>query len=226
MPNWCNNTLNISGDKKVISRIKDWYEQNQSNKTELGLFGLFYPMPKELENTTAPSPEPNKALIEKYGADNWYQWHLANWGTKWDTNEICMVGETENEIRLSFDTPWSPPTQFYEKLIKDYSGIQINASYYEGGMDFCGTWDSDFGEEDFSISEIKQKCLSIYVRTHKKCKEFVDGFEFRKRLEDIYINNFSISKDIDVCNIFDDYYFEENLSDAKFCELWKIKESQ
>lgn len=217
MPNWCYNTLTLSGDADVISRINDWYKQ--SDKKEVGLFGLFYPLPDELKDTTAPSREPNKALIEKYGADNWYDYQTQNWGTKWDVRQIFTEAETENEICLSFDTAWAPPIAFYEKLSADYPELIISASYYEGGCDFCGTFESDFGEETLSISNIREKCLSTYKKTYK---DNVDEFEFRKRLEDIYQADFPISGDVDVYEIFPDYYFEENLN-AHFCKRYNIQ---
>jgi len=221
MPNWCYNTLTLSGDADVISRIKDFYKQ--SDKTEVGLFGLFYPLPSELKDTTSPSREPNKALIEKFGADNWYDYQTHNWGVKWDVREFYTEAETENEIRLSFDTAWAPPIAFYEKLSRDYPELIISASYFEGGCDFCGTWESDFGEETLSISDIQKKCLSTYKRTYK---DNVDGLKFRERLEDIYETNFPISGDINVYEIFPDYYFEEKL-DEEFCKKYNItKESQ
>ncbi len=220
MPNWCENTLTITGDEKIVKKVMDWWKEHESEKTKKGLFDTFYPMPKELEDTTSPNSKNDEILVEKFGANNWYDWRLNNWGVKWDTNEVFISHRNETDIVLSFDTPWGPPIVFYEKLIRDYSDIHIKASYYEGGMDFCGTWDSDFGEEDFSISDIKAKCLEIYKKTHK---DNVDGFEFRERLENIYETNFSISEDIDVYEIFDDYYFEENLNDAEFCKEYNIK---
>jgi hypothetical protein len=220
MPNWCSNTLELSGDKEVIKKITDWYKDRQSGKTDVGLFGTFYPLPEELKNTTYPSPEPNEDLIKKFGSGNWYDFQTTNWGTKWDANEVCMAGETENGIRLSFDTAWAPPIAFYEKLSRDYPELNISASYYESGCDFCGTFESDFGEETLSISDITQKCLSIYKDTYK---DNVDEFEFRKRLEDIYQTDFPISGDVDVYEIFPDYYFEENLEDAEFCKKYNIK---
>ena len=224
MPNWCSNTLELSGDKEVIKKITDWHKDRQSGKTDdVGLFSLFYPLPSELKDTTSPSREPNKALIEKYGADNWYDWNVAKWGCKWDANEVCMAGETENGIRLSFDTAWSPPIRFYEKLSADYPELIISASYYEGGCDFCGTYESGFGEETLSMSNIRQKCLSTYKKTYK---DNVDEFEFRKRLEDIYQADFPISGDVDVYEIFPDYYFEENLEDAEFCKKYNIKPTE
>ena len=218
MPNWCYNNLTLWGDVNVVNKIKDWYKQ--SDKTDEGLFGLFYPLPSELKDTTSPSPEENKTLIEKYGFDNWYDWQTHNWGTKWDVREFITETETESSVCLSFDTAWSPPITFYEKLSEDYPELLISASYYEGGMDFCGIFNSDEGDETLSISNIRAECLKTYRNTYK---DSVDESLFRERLENIYETNFPISGDIDVYEIFDDYYFEENLSDADFCKEYNIQ---
>ena len=37
------------------------------------------------ENNT---PEKCKALIKEYGTDNWYDWNISNYGTKWDIESI------------------------------------------------------------------------------------------------------------------------------------------
>lgn len=221
MPNWCYNTLTLSGDADVISRIKDWYKDRQSGKTDdVGLFSLFYPLPKALESTTAPSREPNKALIEKYGADNWYDYQTTNWGTKWDVRQIFTEAETENEICLSFDTAWAPPIAFYKKLSEDYPKLHIMASYSETGVGFCGTFDSNSGEKTLGITDIQEKCLATYENTYK---DYVDVREFRERLERIYETNFPISEGIGVYDIFNDYYFEEKLEEEpEFCERYKI----
>ena len=50
MPNWCNNNITITADKKNIKEI----EKIVSNeKNEVGLLNYFRPMPKELNETTA-----------------------------------------------------------------------------------------------------------------------------------------------------------------------------
>jgi len=92
MPNWCENTLIVSGDKKQIKQFKE-KAKGKKNKTDLSL-NNFVPLSKELENTTAPSLKPNKKLIKKYGADNWYEWCISNWGTKWDV-EATLEDEEE-----------------------------------------------------------------------------------------------------------------------------------
>jgi hypothetical protein len=221
MPNWCSNTLELSGDKEVIKKITDWHKDRQSGKTDdVGLFSLFYPTPKELATTTYPNPEPNEDLIKKFGSSNWYDFQTTNWGTKWDANEVCMAVESENGIRLSFDTAWAPPIAFYEKLSRDYPELNISASYYESGCDFCGTFESDFGEETLSITDIQEKCLATYK---EKYKDYVDEPEFRQRLEGIYRTKFYISNYVDVYEIFPDYFFDEKLEDAEFCKEFKIK---
>ena len=49
---------------------------------------------------------------------------------------ICgyVVGDTA--IVLSFDSAWSPPIGFYEKM--EELGFSVDAKYYEPGMAFCG----------------------------------------------------------------------------------------
>lgn len=69
--------------------------------------------------------EEQKTLIENFGYDNWYDWSIANWGTKWNSYS-CVVeqegGILSNEeflpqIKLkSFDTAWSIPSPVFEKL--------------------------------------------------------------------------------------------------------------
>ena len=98
----------------------------------------FIPLPKELEDTTAPARESNEALMEKYGASDWYSWCVNNWGTKWDISPYSC--EIENgQLVGSFDSPWGPPTEAYAKL--EELGFEVRAYYYEPGMGFAGVYD-------------------------------------------------------------------------------------
>jgi hypothetical protein len=71
----------------------------------------------------------------------------------------------------------------------------------------------------FFREDIQSKCLETYKNTYTDC---VDEFEFRERLEDIYQADFPISGDVDVYEIFSDYYFEEKL-DEEFCKEYNIQ---
>ena len=47
---------------------------------------------------------------------------------------------------ISFDTAWSPPIQYYEKLSETYPLLTIEVEYSEAGMDFAGTQTYENGE--------------------------------------------------------------------------------
>ena len=75
-----------------------------------------------------------------------YDWSVENWGTKWDASIYDYSFEKdENRLRLNFDTAWSPPITFYEKLCA--MGFEVLAYYREEGMAFAGIFDN--GSDDF-----------------------------------------------------------------------------
>ena len=73
MPNWCKNNLRICGNGEKVLELLEYLKDENGNFT----MNRAVPMPKELEDTESPnraSEEEKKKLIEKYGADNWYDW--------------------------------------------------------------------------------------------------------------------------------------------------------
>ena len=150
MPNYCNNNIVITGPNSVIDKIEKIAKGDKGD-----LLQYFYPMPKALQDTTAPlqkdatKEEKAKAKenLKKYGYDNWYDWRVENWGTKWDIMEFYNItrkeiGEDESEIELGFDTAWAPALGAYEKFIDENSNCSLKAYYYEPGCDFMGEWDN------------------------------------------------------------------------------------
>ena len=114
MPNYCNNNITITGPNKIINKIEKIVSEEGS---EGNLLQYFYPMPKALEDTTAPLPKDAtkeekakaKENLKKYGYDNWYDWRCENWSTKWDINEfhgvqVIEIGDDESEISFGFDS--------------------------------------------------------------------------------------------------------------------------
>jgi len=152
MPNWCNNNITITGPNKIINKIEKIVSEEGS---EGNLLQYFYPMPKALEDTTAPLPnnatkeEKNKARANRirYGYDNWYDWRCENWSTKWDINDfygvrVIEIGDDESEISFGFDSAWAPPIGAYDKFLEDNSNCSLKAYYHEGGCDFMGEWNN------------------------------------------------------------------------------------
>lgn len=169
MPNWCEN--------KMIAR---------GSNTDLVAFLRHHVVNGEFDfNTVIPEPKLKKdcpkAYIIKDAIDarelalsyegkrkwfNWFNWHCNFWGAKWnadnyqgpDENEI--VQNNYDEIVIWFDTAWSPAIPIAKKLIEMYPELEIEMSYFEGGMWFGGkvTKDGNFEIEcdklkDFAIEE-------------------------------------------------------------------------
>ena len=150
MPNWCNNSLELQhDDPKMIERAINAINSDR-------FFSEFAPCPQALSETTSGfygegTPEQielqrkQKENIINHGYSDWYSWSNANWGTKWEACEAHEVKHSDNFIFVSFDTAWSPPIPFYEKL-QDL-GFIVKGYYYEGGMGYCGVWDD--GDDDY-----------------------------------------------------------------------------
>ena len=140
MPNWCSNGITLRhSDPAMIERVV---------KGQEGLLMEFLPTPKELldtvagfvgEDKQAAHEAQMKSNLEKHGYANWYDWNIANWGTKWDFALESIDRTDANTVVASFESAWSPPTTAYERLME--LGFEITAYYYEPGMCFVGKWE-------------------------------------------------------------------------------------
>ncbi len=142
MPNWCSNTITISGNKENIRRIKDMMESIE-NKSESNLFQTLVGYPDH--------------MTEGEYQEKWYDTNVTNWGTKWDVSyDDSFPQYSDEEIVLSPDTAWSPPIGFGTILAKLYQ-VDVELYYTEPGCDFCGKTfcDKDGGvnEEDYNYLE-------------------------------------------------------------------------
>ncbi len=145
MPNWCNNGITIKHkDPAMIERVL---------KGKEGLLMEFCPTPQELidtvsgfmgEDKRAAHEAQQAANIAKYGYKDWYDWNVANWGTKWDFSLESVERTDPNTVQASFESAWAPPIDAYRKLCA--LGFEIEAFYYEPGMAFVGKFE---GSEDF-----------------------------------------------------------------------------
>lgn len=152
MPNWCENTLTVSGDTAEVLRFLE-----QAKKTHSGfvtnysggkitkeyrddLSGFFW-------NFVAP-PVEAQTTEDYFGNDPkaphyWYDWNVRKWGTKWDTDirnnpEVITDGD-EVSTSILFDTPWGPAIEAYCAMSKQYPDLDFFVEYSELGMGFWGT---------------------------------------------------------------------------------------
>ena len=150
MPNWCNNTLEITHkDPAMIERVRTAFKEGR-------LLEEFCPVPKSLhivagrvgdEAEQKKLEEDTAENIRVHGYGNWYDYCVNEWGTKWDVggDDYNAPQDIPNGLIMSFDSAWAPPTAAYEKILD--LGFSIRATYYEPGMCFCGIWED--GDDDF-----------------------------------------------------------------------------
>jgi len=136
MPNWCSNRVEVYGDDEEIKVWKDLVESKESKFD----FNKIIPMPKELEDTTKGSNHVvSEELIEKYGYDNWYDWSVNSWGTKWNIHaDEIEVEDSGEQIVYHFSTAWSPPQGIYNELRGKFPDLSLTWFYDEPGMQFAG----------------------------------------------------------------------------------------
>ena len=138
MPNWCNNSITISGPTAKIKALWDKADTKsaiiflQPEEGEAGLLQAMVPMPTV--------------------GDDWYSWRVNSWGTKWEIDPEGLEYE-DNEDGTStisgwFDSAWSPPTTAYDTFTANNQDCTVEATYYECGMCFVGKYSSVEGTDD------------------------------------------------------------------------------
>ena len=190
MPNWCSNTITISGSKEDICRIKDMMGSIE-NKSESNLFQTLVGFPDY--------------MTEGEYQEKWYDTNVTNWGTKWDVSYDDSCPQfSEEEIVISPETAWSPPIGFGTILAKLYH-VDVELYYTEPGCDFCGktTCDKDGGvneedynyleglfvfEQDYFWTEMESQAEYFIGEEEQTLEEFIAHFPYVdiKELTDFY----------------------------------------
>jgi len=136
MPNWCYNRVVIDGPTITLRVLAGRAAANDPEKTDSFLRTLI-PMPKEFES------------LEGYNSGG-YEWAINNWGTKWAESSVEMSGENfgdTGQITYSFDSPWNPPLEGYNKISEMFPELTFIHYWDEPGMAFCGIRVTKNGEE-------------------------------------------------------------------------------
>jgi|TARA_R100000458_G_C8183193_1_gene179482 hypothetical protein len=148
MPNWCENRVMISAEKKEDMKEfkKKAFKENKTDGAEIFQFNNLIPMPEELDIMSGftNNKEKKKELekkqkenVKKYGFKDWYDWRNAKWGTKWDV-EAMTEYEDDKSLEMEFETAWAPPTEVYYHIYKNFPNLEISWFYHEPGMQISG----------------------------------------------------------------------------------------
>lgn len=88
---------------------------------------------------------------KKYGKNNWYDWSLENWGTKWNSCYTRIQKGTTSMV-IEFDTAWDTPMPIYEKLAELGYNFEVRYADEDIGNN-CGKF--EYIEGEFKEYELK-----------------------------------------------------------------------
>ena len=150
MPNWCSNSVEVTGPERVLAA---WVEKVERNAgSDVGLFGTF--------------------VVPAYDDDssNWYNAHIVAWDTKWDIEINKLDWDKQDDVvKLVFDTAWSPPMGWLETMSRDWPSLQFAIAFEEAGMNFMGYaimkdgeyWMAEDECVDWEVSDDKEKQMEL-----------------------------------------------------------------
>jgi Ferredoxin-like domain in Api92-like protein len=130
MPNWCENTLTVTGEEKEVQRFKNLAKPKDQKLDSKLSFESLYP------------------IADK---KHWYQWCIEHWGTKWDV-EATLDEISADYLEYAFASAWSPPIEWLKKVSQVFPRLRFKLKYDEPGNGFFGVATAEQGD-------IEDKCL-------------------------------------------------------------------
>ncbi len=117
MPNHVTNILRFTGDAKTVQAMREAVAF--TNHPGCIDFGKVLPVPENIYMGNL-----GQAERQLYGKNNWYDWCLANWGTKWNAYDFPDIAPTDGSFR--FNTAWNAPHPVIQKLSEMYPDLTIH----------------------------------------------------------------------------------------------------
>jgi Ferredoxin-like domain in Api92-like protein len=152
MPNWTSNRIYIEGEATDIRALLEAIKWQH----ELFDFNRIIPMPEILKRTVSGfqkfdgvevrawmrdkdangkgierpfTPEESEQL-RVIGHSNWYDWCIANWGTKWNASDVDVSDDSEyGYAEILFNTAWCAPIPIFRKLQELFPGLEIDCRW-------------------------------------------------------------------------------------------------
>tara|TARA_A100000172_G_C3029300_1_gene106045 strand:+ start:146 stop:715 length:570 start_codon:yes stop_codon:yes gene_type:complete len=153
MPNYCWNILNITGPEEDINKFLD---KSKIKEDDYGNGGFsFSGTVPEPDYETTPVKQTYPEISAKYAKtekerekimenkpeirkDSWWDWRVQNWGTKWQPMDPNIEQGNPRHVQITFDSAWSPPIEWLNKVHIDYPELKFKLEFEEPGMNFYG----------------------------------------------------------------------------------------
>jgi len=136
MPNYTQNTLELTGDHETVMAFVDQMGQHMD-------FEKVIAPPKNMfrENLTLKDRE----RCDREGIPTWYDWQSEHWGTKWNacSNEDVVIEKLSDRLTTAtyrFLTAWDAPRPVIAAIIKQNPDIEVSGGYVHEGYETCGSF--------------------------------------------------------------------------------------
>lgn len=176
MPNWCSNNVDITGPQAEIARfarnmrghVASYPSHSHDDKwaafddirkraqyasppdvtgdVREFCMNALYPVPDDIRRFPFDCNQAQR-VREELGeppASGGYQWQVDNWGTKWDVD--ADVTTHPDHIFVTFESAWSPPSAFVQKISEDYPELSFQIEFSEPGANYAGMERYERGE--------------------------------------------------------------------------------
>jgi hypothetical protein len=120
MPNWCSNSITITGPVEKIQALR-------AVSIDKGLLEAMAPL-----------------------GDWEYDRAVEAWGTKWDISNEGLEYEDNGDGTATIggwaDSAWAPPVEAFQTYSNANPEVTMELQYFEPGMAFIGVWDNAGGD--------------------------------------------------------------------------------
>ncbi len=118
-----------------------------------------------LEKTSPDAIEKGKLQLQCFretGHLNWYDWNIANWGTKWGAYSYSQRFREPAKLVFKFETAWSFPEPIFEALTKQYPALTFDVvTIDEGGPEYEGRYSAN--EQSFArVEHTAERYRAVY----------------------------------------------------------------
>ena len=153
MPNWCHNSMTITGSVDEIVRFKQTCLLAHKDGPTLDfeaikpMPGIFYDDPGQILFPDPDAPknreqvETQKAFeaqaLEATGAAHAYDWACAHWGTPGIASFFHAWRDEPGRYECDFDTRWTPPLFIWEKLGEMFPALDFSVSRLRAVPGLC-----------------------------------------------------------------------------------------
>lgn len=119
------------GDWEAVANI-DWIKKEFYGIKPLTREMLIDIVEEHFPKFSRQEADIRKKNLDLYGATDWFDWSLKNWGTSQDVDNPQLISEDESLI-YTFETNWNPPIVLIQKLTTIFPLLQFELDYECGG---------------------------------------------------------------------------------------------